>query len=186
MGELPRQPAGVRRALTARSCSTCPASARATRAREPGDGGPRRRARLPRRDGARRAPDRRQLDGRQRRRPHRGEPSRPRQPSGDDRWGRAGDVQPDDRPKGIKLLVQFVEDPTRERLVAWMESMVYDTDDPHRRVRRAAVGGGERTRRAGRRQADVQPQDPQRRCESPQADGRPTRSGCSPRSRRRR
>ena len=30
-------------------------------------------------------------------------------------------------PEGIKLLVQFVEDPTRERLVAWMESMVYDT-----------------------------------------------------------
>ena len=29
--------------------------------------------------------------------------------------------------EGIKLLVQFVEDPTRERLVAWMESMVYDT-----------------------------------------------------------
>ncbi|WP_307846657.1 alpha/beta hydrolase [Rhodococcus sp. CX] len=29
-------------------------------------------------------------------------------------------------PEGIKLLVQFVEDPTRERLVAWMESMVYD------------------------------------------------------------
>ncbi len=28
--------------------------------------------------------------------------------------------------EGIKLLVQFVEDPTRERLVAWMESMVYD------------------------------------------------------------
>jgi pimeloyl-ACP methyl ester carboxylesterase len=30
-------------------------------------------------------------------------------------------------PEGIKLLVQFVEDPTRERLMAWMESMVYDT-----------------------------------------------------------
>jgi pimeloyl-ACP methyl ester carboxylesterase len=30
-------------------------------------------------------------------------------------------------PEGIKLLVQFVEDPTRERLVTWMESMVYDT-----------------------------------------------------------
>lgn len=30
-------------------------------------------------------------------------------------------------PEGIKLLVQFVEDPTRERLIAWMESMVYDT-----------------------------------------------------------
>ncbi|MET0910848.1 MAG: alpha/beta fold hydrolase [Ilumatobacteraceae bacterium] len=29
-------------------------------------------------------------------------------------------------PEGVKLLVQFVEDPTRERLVAWMESMVYD------------------------------------------------------------
>jgi 2-hydroxy-6-oxonona-2,4-dienedioate hydrolase len=29
-------------------------------------------------------------------------------------------------PEGIKLLVQFVEDPTRARLVAWMESMVYD------------------------------------------------------------
>jgi len=29
--------------------------------------------------------------------------------------------------EGIKLLVQFVEDPTRERLMAWMESMVYDT-----------------------------------------------------------
>jgi pimeloyl-ACP methyl ester carboxylesterase len=29
--------------------------------------------------------------------------------------------------EGIKLLVQFVEDPTRERLVTWMESMVYDT-----------------------------------------------------------
>ncbi|WP_038169745.1 alpha/beta fold hydrolase [Tomitella biformata] len=29
-------------------------------------------------------------------------------------------------PEGIKLLVQFVEDPTRERLMAWMESMVYD------------------------------------------------------------
>ena len=28
--------------------------------------------------------------------------------------------------EGIKLLVQFVEDPTRDRLVAWMESMVYD------------------------------------------------------------
>ena len=28
--------------------------------------------------------------------------------------------------EGIKLLVEFVEDPTRERLVAWMESMVYD------------------------------------------------------------
>lgn len=30
-------------------------------------------------------------------------------------------------PEGIKLLVDFVEDPTRERLVTWMESMVYDT-----------------------------------------------------------
>ena len=30
-------------------------------------------------------------------------------------------------PEGIKLLVQFVEDPSRERLMAWMESMVYDT-----------------------------------------------------------
>ena len=30
-------------------------------------------------------------------------------------------------PEGIKLLVEFVEDPTRERLVQWMESMVYDT-----------------------------------------------------------
>ena len=30
-------------------------------------------------------------------------------------------------PEGIKLLVQFVEDPTRERLLKWMESMVYDT-----------------------------------------------------------
>lgn len=29
--------------------------------------------------------------------------------------------------EGIKLLVDFVEDPTHERLVAWMESMVYDT-----------------------------------------------------------
>ncbi len=29
-------------------------------------------------------------------------------------------------PEGIKLLVEFVEDPTRERLVAWMESMVFD------------------------------------------------------------
>ena len=29
-------------------------------------------------------------------------------------------------PEGIKLLVEFVEDPTRERLVKWMESMVYD------------------------------------------------------------
>jgi 2-hydroxy-6-oxonona-2,4-dienedioate hydrolase len=29
--------------------------------------------------------------------------------------------------EGIKLLVQFVEDPTRERLMTWMESMVYDT-----------------------------------------------------------
>lgn len=29
--------------------------------------------------------------------------------------------------EGIKLLVQFVEDPTRDRLRAWMESMVYDT-----------------------------------------------------------
>ncbi|MCD4533071.1 alpha/beta fold hydrolase [Nocardioides sp. cx-169] len=29
-------------------------------------------------------------------------------------------------PEGIKLLVQFVEDPTRERLMTWMESMVYD------------------------------------------------------------
>lgn len=29
-------------------------------------------------------------------------------------------------PEGIKLLVQFVDDPTRENLTAWMESMVYD------------------------------------------------------------
>ena len=29
-------------------------------------------------------------------------------------------------PEGIKLLVEFVEDPNRERLVKWMESMVYD------------------------------------------------------------
>ena len=29
--------------------------------------------------------------------------------------------------EGIKLLVEFVEDPTRARLIAWMESMVYDT-----------------------------------------------------------
>jgi 2-hydroxy-6-oxonona-2,4-dienedioate hydrolase len=28
--------------------------------------------------------------------------------------------------EGIKLLVDFVEDPTRERIIAWMESMVYD------------------------------------------------------------
>ncbi len=35
--------------------------------------------------------------------------------------------------EGVKLLVDFVEDPTRDRLVAWMESMVHDpailTDD---------------------------------------------------------
>ncbi len=30
-------------------------------------------------------------------------------------------------PEGIKLLVEFVENPTRDRLVKWMESMVYDT-----------------------------------------------------------
>jgi len=30
-------------------------------------------------------------------------------------------------PEGVKLLVEFVEDPTRERLVSWMESMVFDT-----------------------------------------------------------
>ena len=30
-------------------------------------------------------------------------------------------------PEGIKLLVEFVENPTRDRLVQWMESMVYDT-----------------------------------------------------------
>ena len=30
-------------------------------------------------------------------------------------------------PEGIKLLVEFVENPTSERLVQWMESMVYDT-----------------------------------------------------------
>lgn len=30
-------------------------------------------------------------------------------------------------PEGIKLLVEFVEDPTHERLTTWMESMVYDT-----------------------------------------------------------
>lgn len=29
-------------------------------------------------------------------------------------------------PEGIKLLVEFVEDPTLERLTKWMESMVYD------------------------------------------------------------
>ena len=28
--------------------------------------------------------------------------------------------------EGVKLLVEFVEDPTRDRLVAWMESMVFD------------------------------------------------------------
>jgi pimeloyl-ACP methyl ester carboxylesterase len=28
--------------------------------------------------------------------------------------------------EGVKLLVEFVDDPTRERLVAWMESMVFD------------------------------------------------------------
>lgn len=36
-------------------------------------------------------------------------------------------------PEGIKLLMDFVADPTRERLVTWMESMVFDqgilTDD---------------------------------------------------------
>ncbi|MCD4524211.1 alpha/beta fold hydrolase [Nocardioides sp. cx-173] len=31
-------------------------------------------------------------------------------------------------PEGIKRLVEFVEAPTRELLMAWMESMVYDTD----------------------------------------------------------
>jgi pimeloyl-ACP methyl ester carboxylesterase len=31
-------------------------------------------------------------------------------------------------PEGIKLLVEFVEDPTRDRLVKWMESMCYNTD----------------------------------------------------------
>ncbi len=30
-------------------------------------------------------------------------------------------------PEGIKLLVEFALDPTRDRLVKWMESMVYDT-----------------------------------------------------------
>ena len=29
-------------------------------------------------------------------------------------------------PEGIKLLVEFVENPTRERMVAWLNSMVYD------------------------------------------------------------
>ncbi len=31
-------------------------------------------------------------------------------------------------PEGIKLLVEFVEDPTRDRLIKWMESMCYNTD----------------------------------------------------------
>ena len=35
---------------------------------------------------------------------------------------------------------------------------------PHRRVRRTAVGGGERTRGTRRRPTDVQPQDAHRRC----------------------
>lgn len=30
-------------------------------------------------------------------------------------------------PEGIKLLVDFVQEPSHERLVTWMESMVYDT-----------------------------------------------------------
>jgi len=30
-------------------------------------------------------------------------------------------------PEGIKLLVEFIEDPTRDRLLKWMESMVFDT-----------------------------------------------------------
>jgi pimeloyl-ACP methyl ester carboxylesterase len=30
-------------------------------------------------------------------------------------------------PEGIKLLVEFVQDPTRDRLVKWMHSMVFDT-----------------------------------------------------------
>jgi 2-hydroxy-6-oxonona-2,4-dienedioate hydrolase len=30
-------------------------------------------------------------------------------------------------PEGIKLLVEFIDDPTRDRLLKWMESMVYDT-----------------------------------------------------------
>ena len=38
----------------------------------------------------------------------------------------AADVQPDARPRGSSSSSQFVEDPTRERLVAWMESMVFD------------------------------------------------------------
>ena len=30
-------------------------------------------------------------------------------------------------PEGIKLLAEFLDDPTRDKLVKWMESMVYDT-----------------------------------------------------------
>ena len=88
-------------------------------------------------------------------------------------------------PEGVKLLVQFVEDPTRERLVAWMESMVYDPVDPHRGVRRVALAGGDRTGCAGGRPSDVQLEG----ARGDAADGTRRsviRSDCWRRSRRRR
>ena len=62
-------------------------------------------------------------------------------------------------PEGIKLLVEFVENPTRERLVQWMESMVYDTAILTDEFVRDAVAVGDRPGRPVRHQEAVQPAD---------------------------
>src|SRR4029077_6398890 len=86
LGELPGEPAGIRRALPHARARHAGLRQELLVRRQPGDVRAGRRRRLPRRSGARFDPDRRQLDGRQRRRPHRGEHPRPGDSAVDDRW----------------------------------------------------------------------------------------------------
>ena len=57
--------------------------------------------------------------------------------------------------EGIRLLQEFTEDPTRQRLVDWLDSMVYNQAARHGRTDRGALEAGDRSRDAGFRPPDV-------------------------------
>ena len=88
--------------------------------------------------------DDRQLDGRHRRHP--GSPST--QP---DRVGKlspsaawAGTSSAPGPGEGINLLMEFTDDPTRERLIAWLHSMVFDPRPGDRGADRGTLDAGHR------------------------------------------
>ena len=57
--------------------------------------------------------------------------------------------------EGIRLLQEFTEDPTRQRLVDWLNSMVYNQQARHGRTHRGALETSDGSRDAGFRPPDV-------------------------------